>query len=349
MNTQIENVNKVIVSNNPLYKFFSTNDDFWKNCPVELIKTPWRGGFSNNSLTFKVDENENQIEILKRIFGIDDQIFDCKYKKVVRGNGHEKNKIMTLHSSSLISLLCFYKVNKQQPLEIEICTENKKRDFHFSDVSFEFKNALSDAYRRGNNHTKTNSKSNIDIVLSEGKFNESKNVLFLESKFSEYLHNGAVYDISQEAYSTIYEELGLIPNGEFKIAVVETYDNKEGKQCYKMKNRGDKRTESYLEGVKQMISHFMGACTYASKHPNTQIYLGSIVYRFEDEIDNGKYYKYESIYKEIMQALQKLLKKHDICCNVHLIDNLLTYNKVFSGINNNLLADKVAQFYHLEK
>ena len=346
MNTQIENVNKDIVSNNPLYKFFSTNDDFWKNCPVELIRTPWRGGISNNSLTFKVDERENQIEILKRIFGIDDQIFDCKYKKVVRGNGHEKNKIMTLHSSSLISLLCFYKVDKQ-PLVIEIKTEKEKQQFCFTGVSFELKNDLSYAYKQGNPDRKIGSKSNMDVMLFDGNFKDPKNVLFLESKFSEYLHNGAVYNISQEAYNDIYEDLKLT-NGDNDInTIVDTYVNKDSKNCFKMMTQGS-QTCNYLEGVKQMISHFMGACTYASEHPDTQVYLGSIVYQFKNEIDKGKFENYKSTYQGIMQALQKLLEKHNTCSNLHLIDNLLTYNEVFSKDRTYKLDEKVAQYYFLE-
>lgn len=243
MNTQIENVNllEFITRNNSLYSFFSRNEDFWKNCPIELIRTPWRGGISNNSLTFKVDENENQIEILKRIFGIDDQIFDCQYKKTVGGNGHEKNKIMTLHSSSLLSLLCFYKVNKQ-PLEIGIYTNKEKLQFCFTGVSFEFKNDLSYAYKQGNVDKKIGSKSNMDVMLFEGNFKEPKNVLFLESKFSEYLHNGVVYNISQNAYEDIYEKLGLIVGNADLNAIVEPYKNKDVKSCFKMKAFGDKRT-----------------------------------------------------------------------------------------------------------
>ncbi len=112
-----------------------------------------------------------------------------------------------------------------------------------------------------------------------------------------------------------------------------------------MKARKDERTRSYLEGVKQMISHFMGVCTYAAQHRDTEVYLGSIVYQFEEEFDKGKFSNYNELFQGIMQELQRLLEKHNQCSNLHLIDNLLTYNDLFSEEN---LDIKVAQYYRLD-
>lgn len=340
---------KRTAKNNPIYEFFAGNHHFWDSCQSELIKTPWRDTVSENSLTFKVDENENQIEILKKIFRIDDQIFNYKYKKAVGGNGHEKNKIMTLHSSSLLSLLCFYKISNEQPLPLSLCINGREVNLVFTNSVFEHQNRLSYAYEQNSSYRELESTSNIDIALFEGNLKESKSVLFLESKFSEYLHNGAVYEISQDAYSTIYKELGLTPNGDFKKAVVETYDNKEGKHCYKMKERDSKRTNAYLEGVKQMISHFLGACTYAATFPDKEVYLGSIIYKFNDPpIDKKKFLNYSTLYTEIMNALKTLIPETGKCSNLHLIENILTYNDVFSKDRTYKLDEKVAQYYYLE-
>lgn len=334
---------------NSFYKFFSGNDTFWDNCPVKLIPTPWRKVESKNSLMFEVGDNANQAEVLKEIFGIKNKVFEEKYKEAIGGDGQEKRKIMTLHSSSLLSLLCFYKVSNEQSLEFKISINDKEQTFHSTEVSFEFKNNLSNVYEKGKALTKRSSKSNIDIVLSEGNLKGTKKVLFLESKFSEYLHNGAVYDISKEAYKEIYEKLGLHPEGNINIdAVVESYQNKAGKDCYKMKALDDKRTHAYLEGVKQMISHFMGACTYAAKHPDTEVYLGSIVYQFEEKFDKGKFSNYNELFQGIMKKLQGLLEKYNQCSNLHLVDNLLTYNDLFLKKNPKYLDGKVAEYYRLD-
>ena len=303
MDTQTrDNLLKHTAENNTIYKFFAQNDDFWNSCQSELIKTPWRDTDSENSLTFKVDETKRQAEILKSIFEIKDEKFVSKYGEAIGGNGHEGNKIMTLHSSSLLSFLCFYKISNEQPLPLSLCINGREVNFKFTNSVFEHQNRLSYAYEQNLSYPELESTSNIDIALSEGILKESKKVLFLESKFSEYLHNGAVYNISQEAYSTIYKELGLTPDVDNKInAVVETYKNKEGKDCYKMKARDSKRTNAYLEGVKQMISHFLGACTYAAKFPYKEVYLGSIIYNFNDPlIDKKKFSNYSKLYTGIM-------------------------------------------------
>ena len=348
MDTQTrDNLLKHTAENNTIYKFFAQNDDFWNSCQSELIKTPWRDTLSENSLTFKVDDTKRQAEILKSIFEIKDEKFVSKYDEAIGGNGHEGNKIMTLHSSSLLSFLCFYKISNEQPLPLSLCINGRKVNFEFTNSVFEHQNRLSYAYEQNSSYPELESTSNIDIALSEGILKESKNVLFLESKFSEYLHNGAVYDISQDAYSTIYKELGLTPNGDFKKAVVETYYNKEGKHCYKMKERDRKRTNAYLEGVKQMISHFLGACTYAATFPDKEVYLGSIIYMFNDPlIDKDKFSNYSTLYTGIMDALKTLIPETGRCSNLHLINNLLTYNDVFSKYK---LDDKVAQYYDLGK
>ena len=52
---------------------------------------------------------------------------------------NEKAKINKLHSSSLAALMCFYKVSKEQPLNIRINDIN----FEFTEVKFEHENNLS--------------------------------------------------------------------------------------------------------------------------------------------------------------------------------------------------------------
>ena len=345
MNTQT--INKELLENsanhNHLYSFF-LNNSFWNDCDAKLKQTPWHRQESEKSLVFCNEENISQVEQLRKIFDINTKVFEERHTEAISGDGHEERRILTLHSSSLLSLLCFYQVSKSCPLRLY---PTQGLDFKFTNVRFEKQNKLSYRYKRIDDKIIPHD-SNMDIMLWEGDYEKPDTVLFLESKFTEYLSNGAYGNIST-AYKEIFDDLGLLNDGneELDMKVVEG-TNKFNQTCFILKSRKSKYTHSYLGGIKQMISHFMGACTYASEHTNTQVYLGSVVYQFEKKIDKGKFENYKSTYQGIMQALQKLLEKHNTCSNLHLIDNLLTYNEVFSKDSTYKLDEKVAQYYYLE-
>ncbi len=47
-------------------------------------------------------------------------MFCSKFVQAISGDGQEANKIMTLHSSSLASLLVFYSVSKNNPIYVMV-------------------------------------------------------------------------------------------------------------------------------------------------------------------------------------------------------------------------------------
>ena len=136
---------------------------------------------------------------LASFFSIEDKdLFDKKFRMACSGNGGEGMKISTLHSSALCALLFFYNVCNNNPLVIKELPE-----YEFVDSVFEFKNKV------------IGYPSNIDIVLLGYKKSNSdeKIILFLESKFSEYItgttNKGSKYEIGKsyfKKYKSIYNE-----------------------------------------------------------------------------------------------------------------------------------------------
>ena len=73
---------------------------------------------------------------IEEIFGIK---IDCKlYDSVVNGQGNEKDKIDSLYSSSLQSLVVFHNVNSNNQIKIQINNEH----LSFDKVYFEQKNKV---------------------------------------------------------------------------------------------------------------------------------------------------------------------------------------------------------------
>ena len=111
-------------------------------------------------------------ESLANNFGIEKEkdVFIKKFEMSCSGTGGELKKITTLHSSSLCALLFFFNVDTM-PLKmrgLENC--------EFTQSFFEFKNKV------------IRYPSNIDVVLlGKNKITNKKVILFLESKFSEYI------------------------------------------------------------------------------------------------------------------------------------------------------------------
>ena len=58
------------------------------------------------SMSFKSQNGEDEFGTLKRIFGIRESARGL-FEAATGGNGNEKQKILTLHSSSLLAFLCF--------------------------------------------------------------------------------------------------------------------------------------------------------------------------------------------------------------------------------------------------
>ena len=173
------------ISDKDLYQIYQ---ELWENkiLPGEVINTWWNHGDdsrdSKNSYQFLIP-NVNYKKItrkdvdcirseIKRIFQIKSPSFTKQFEDACCGDGKEYKEIMRLHSSALCALLFFCEVRKNNKL----CLEINGNQYSFYEAMFEYKNKV------------ITRASNVDIVLiGENISTGNSAILFLESKFSEYV------------------------------------------------------------------------------------------------------------------------------------------------------------------
>lgn len=277
-------------------------------------------------------------EVLKKVFCLGDA-FQHKYEQAVSGNGQEEQKINRLHSSALLSLLAFYSVSKENPITFEL----NGKEVVFTNVEFEHKNGVGKD-EKGMEHN-----SNMDIMLYDGDtLDSSKNVLFLESKFSEYLTLGQKKDISNTVYGDIYRMLFNQPSVD-KL-VCERQDS--GYFLLKTNEKGN----HYCEGIKQMISHYMGVLNFVQAQKCLNVYLGCILFDFKDDTIDTKVEgagishleDYRRVYSYLCKKLAELSGDFAKPENLHILNECLTYQDVFQmEQNRNVLDKNVKTFYSL--
>ena len=290
------------------------------------------------SKSFKSEKGEDEFETLQRIFGIRESARGL-FEAAKSSNGNEKQKILTLHSSSLLAFLCFNDV-ANHPITIN--------ETAYNEVMFEVKN---------NVINESGTPSNIDVLLMG---ENRKKLLFLESKFTEYLSGGKV--TLSNKYRELYiklQKLNLPFNIKF-INVLQESDNSHKEPDIKEEIRlyTGKKTSEYLEGIKQAFSHLLGIATGPAKKQTKgnedytstllenadEIKFASIVFN----CDNEKFDDYNNLYKSvfensnvIIETIKEVLKKSEI--KLEIISELLQYQDVFQDNN---LSDKVRNFYN---
>jgi len=284
-----------------------------------LKPTPYKNQDSKNSLSFE-DKSA-----LSKYFGIEED----DLSKL-------DNRITTIHSSALLAFLAFYKVSKNAPINIF--------GIDYTQRFFEVKNECIDQRHP----------SQVDVVLADKEWN---NVLYLESKFTEPLTNSKAYNISAD-YKDENKGKGIgckIYNKNFfdKDFGLNLKDSGKGNGSFNIEPGGTDK--SYLPGIKQMISHYIGILNgptdkdflkEMNKKPN--ICLASIVYDFTSIHKNfaGRVCTYGKLYKRLAQKLNNMHSDK----NVHVLEKLLTYQDVFSNENNKkLLSKTVKDLYKIGK
>lgn len=312
----------------PLYELFNNEKVGNILSNVILENTPFRGRVSEKSLRIKlVDKGQD----LASIFGLDHRTFGEKYLQAISGDGQEARRIRTLHSSSLLALLCFYGISEKRPLVLGI----DGRTVTFTASAFEVKNYVgTDEY--GKDH-----ESNIDVALiGEEVAMGKKIVLFLESKFSEYLTWGKYCGISSHVYGEIYDQL---TKGKYLERMGLKLEASPFNTRYSDLSALKGDTLHYAGGIKQMISHFLGVRNAADDkaYKDCDIYLGEILYKFPDSIDveGRKFQDYNQIYGILAEGLNGLTDS-----KFKVIDHCLTYQEVF---RNYEMEDAVRAFYSL--
>lgn len=293
------------------------------------------------SKSFKSQNGEDEFGTLKRIFGIRESARGL-FEAATGGNGNEKQKILTLHSSSLLAFLCFNDV-ANHPIIIDKIDETA-----YNEVMFEVKN---------NVINNSPGKSNIDVLLMG---ENRKKLLFLESKFTEYLSGGKV--TLSNKYRDLYiklQKLNLPFNIKF-INVLQESDNSHKEPDIKEEIRlyTEEKTSEYLHGIKQAFSHLLGIATGPAKKQTkgNEDYTSSLLEN-ADEIkfasivfncDNDKFEKYKILYESVFEnsnvikdTIKDVLKKREL--KLTIISELLEYQDVFQKNNR---SGKVIEFYN---
>ena len=303
--------------------YFQLNwQEFLINKYKNIRHTPYRDDSSVNSLSFN---NKDSIATSFELSSSDKKLFSKHIRSA-------DSRICTLHSSALLPLLLFYSVN-QTPIEID--------GIEYDEVYFEVPNKVFDKSRP----------SKIDVALVS---KSSETILYLESKFTEYLSGK-----SSNSFSKNYE---LFVKKVLKEQPVE----KDGK-LYIRGKVGNKEI-IYGEGIKQIIAHFIGVCKGGTDKNSVKKYitnnytvlLGCIVYKWNNRFDD-----YNGLYEIVAKSLNSLLRKNertgkgsDVKQNnvnsillgapqkFSVIEKLLTYQELIEK-NKNKFNPHVLEFYKL--
>ena len=304
----------------------------------EVISTKDRGSHKESewSKSFKCEDGEDVFGTIQRIFGINESARGL-FEAATSGDGNEKSRILTLHSSSLLAFLCFNGV-ANHPITID--------GIVYDEVMFEVKN---------NVINNSPGKSNIDVLLMG---ENRKKLLFLESKFTEYLSGGKV-TLSPHRYEEFYSMLTEKNNFRFSAGYLPVNSKTDKSQKTQYALYKGKKTSEYLEGIKQAFSHLLGIATGPAKKQTkgNEDYTSSLLEN-ADEIkfasivfncDNDKFEKYDDLYKSVFEnsdvikdTIKDVLKKREL--KLTIVPHLLQYQEVFQA---NFLHEKVREFYRV--
>lgn len=318
-----------MIGSSKVNKAYVLLEEFIKIHEKDLRYTLWKpkeNVKSEHSLCFK------NKKVLIEVFKLNNYIYS--YMEDL------DSRILVLHSSALLPLLIFYSISPTNSLKIN--------GIEYDDVRFEQPNKV----------FSFNRPSKIDVVLISHK---EQKVLYLESKFTEYLSEKSSKDFS-ESY------VGMIK----KILGEDQPKNENGK--YYIRGKLHDKDIVYGEGIKQMIAHFIGVCKGGTYHNIVDVYikkgyevkLGCIVYQFNKEIDKQERLDaYSELYKNMAGKMNELLRDtkrtgngsilkeceadnilHGAPQEFSVIEELLTYQGLVKE-NKNKFNPNVLEFYKL--
>lgn len=297
--------------------------DFLENNKKHIRYTPWQGGFSKNSLSFIDKAN------IESSFNLPSA--DLFFKHIENTD----SRICTLHSSALLPLLLFYRISPSNKLNVRI---NNKL-ISFDDVRFEVPNKVF--------HSSFPSK--IDVALIS---HSQQIILYLESKFTEYLTGSSSEKIA-DAYVNTFSELGI-----------ELIDHRIEGNLFG-------NPIIYGDGIKQFVAHFIGVCKGGTPRNEVEIYikkgyktyLGEIVYKFNSKEATERYESYAILYSNIANILKNKLASsektgkgtvvevqdfQEIIRNARdfeILPQLLTYQDLLKDNEEFKFAETIKSFY----
>ena len=290
------------------------------------------------SSTFGIEEGKSEEEI---------KIIKDRFYELVSGSGNEWMEINQLNSSALLAFLCFHQVRPDLGK-----TFNIKDVGSYSDVIFEVQSPL-----KGKGRSRP--VSNMDIVLLNGK-----EALFLESKFTEYLKPTNTLKVSSY-YKGRYCELLGTKGDSFPLVKQDDIDINFNE------DRWISADPIYLEGLKQMVCHYLGISDTLKKgvtkathkcwkeifSNDMKIKLGEIIFDFSQV---SSQIKKQERGEESNNALNNYRKAHKALCDklradnekpgnpkIEILDEILTYQDVFGVENSWTLTQTTRNFYEL--
>lgn len=251
-----------------------------------------------------------------------------KYKEAMSGSGQSGyNKFSPIHSSSLFPFLIFSLVNNENKLKVP---SSQLYGIEFYDAIFEYKNIV------------FSSPSNMDVLLI-GKKDEKKVLLFLECKFSEYLHTNTKSSRTPRKNRIVY----------YSEKYRDAFDNYLPKNIryndYSSINEGLQLLSDepiYLDGLKQMIHHYIAITNFSNKHfyednynqeiandyelnsDNIDIFFGEIVFDFKKDFSIKKLENYKKVYSKLKFQLSDNKR-------ITLLDDLLIYQDLIKENGSN--------------
>lgn len=111
--------------------------------------------------------------------------------------------------------------------------------------------------------------------------------------------------------------------------------------------------KTYLEGVKQLISHYIGITNFIGSNivdkrkdvltpDGAEIYLGEILFDFKFDDAQNRLMSYTSYYQRLAKNLNNL--RHDI----FVVDDILKYSLFKKENSSYLISDEIRWFYRLD-
>lgn len=267
---------------------------------------------------------------VRDLFGLSDVDDDgnsneIKFRQSI--GGLERNRVFQLNSSSLLPFLCFHSVCEHNPIVIDAGCEKLR----FTRVRFEVKNTLPEMGT-------TYAQSHVDVVL-EG----SEDVLFLESKFFEYVRDcgkGSV-NVSGLKYRPFLIPLfGEKLNKRICMADDELLCDDEGRL---LKLRFSSGRPHYLQGIVQMLWHYYGIQGTICKDVDVgdrRLHLAEILFDFKCASSSARLEDYRLLHGHLEPLLRKVGCGRRV---VDIVPRILTYQDDLTV----RMPDAVRGFYML--
>lgn len=291
----------------------------------------------------KQKDDETGLETLRRMFQMTSGSFDDYFKEAIGGNGDEEENLTTIYSSALLSLLFFSSAVENGGLKLEAVPDKV-----FTKCYFEYKNPV---LKTRPNHSYP---SNVDCVLVD---KEDSAIVFVESKFAEYVYDYGEFDPNSKA--NLKDSYRCA--GEYTENVAQFFD--------RLVQEGHAH---YYYGIKQMITHYSGICNFIEGryHRNStsnrkmevinaykngaKVYLMEIVYDMS-KIKNDEYAVitgYKTClddYKAVQGEITKLINDESRQKALPLTAlPLTTYQQLVAfADNSSKIHESIKKFYRL--